>query len=124
MKITVWQTFSQQAIVNDFKYQVYYETSPKYSGQDDILLNNIIKALGWADIDVNLQVIDNDSKLLEGHTGRVFWFGFDSAMKLGLIQNPSIQKLNNITFFPSPQEISKNTAFKRQVWQILKPLKI
>jgi len=124
MKITAWEKFSPEAISGAIRYQVYYEESSEHSGQDKILLNNIVKALGWDNRFVKLQAINKSFKLVDQGMGVILWFGFESAARLGLIQKECIQQVNNLYFFPNPKSISTCINSKRAVWQVLKQMKI
>tara|TARA_R110002110_G_scaffold404606_1_gene623173 strand:- start:213735 stop:214121 length:387 start_codon:yes stop_codon:yes gene_type:complete len=127
MQITQWREFSQEDVFRSqscFKYFVYYEAESLHAEQDVILLNNICGALAWDKSEISFKGVNSSFDVSELNTsGIVLWFGFQTATRLGLIQNSDIQQVGNIIFCPSPQSIQKDVALKRQVWEKLKPLK-
>lgn len=126
MQITRWQEFSHQAITNGVvEYTVYYERESPYIEQNSILLNNITRALGWRDSEILFKVISRDFNVSAiKDFGTILWFGLQAAVKLGLIQQPVIQQVNNIVFCPSANSISRDARLKRQAWEALKVLKL
>ena len=127
MQVTQWREFSQEDVFRSlscFKYFVYYEAESLHAEQDIILLNNICAALAWDKSEISFKGVNSNFDASELNTsGIVLWFGFQTAARLGLIQNSDIQQVANIIFCPSPQSIQKDVALKRQVWERLKPLK-